>query len=312
MEFGSLKYIGQVRLIPILNPAKQNNHNAIQQQGEDQQNNLDNGDESMLRQQQEQEQEGGDNGEYIYEYAKCGYGKLIWPDGSTFEGYWINGQACGVGIFRAPEPYFDVYEGFWQQDLQTNLCVFRQSANADIFGTKETENGAGGQKNQGEKGGENEESRSELTHADKQNGKGIEVWSDGSYYHGEFREGVKEGEGVYFWADGSKYTGAWQNDEMSGQGTFQWADGRYFEGKFQNGVMHGHGNYVWQDGRKYEGSYRFNKKHGQGTYTYSDGSKYRGEWVDGKQHGVGCIIDADSTYERKGLWQQGNLKQWFN
>ena len=43
----------------------------------------------------------------------------------------------------------------------------------------------------------------------RQNGKGIEVWSDGSYYHGCFREGVKEGEGVYFWADGSKYTGQW-------------------------------------------------------------------------------------------------------
>jgi len=66
--------------------------------------------------------------------------------------------------------------------------------------------------------------------------------------------------------------------------------------------MHGYGNYVWQDGRKYEGNYSFNKKHGKGTYTYSDGSKYRGDWVDGMQDGVGYIIDADSTYERMGLW----------
>ena len=68
---------------------------------------------------------------------------------------------------------------------------------------------------------------------------------------------------------------------------------------------------MWQDGRKYEGAYRFNKKHGEGTYTYSDGSKYRGEWVDGMQHGVGCIIDAESTYERKGIWAYGKLKQWL-
>ena len=46
-------------------------------------------------------------------------------------------------------------------------------------------------------------------------------------------------------------------------------------------------------------------------YTYSDGSKYRGEWVDGMQHGVGCIIDAESTYERKGIWAYGKLKQWL-
>ena len=45
---------------------------------------------------------------------------------------------------------------------------------------------------------------------------GAEVWSDGSYYHGNFNNGVKEGEGSYFWADGSKYTGSWLADEMSG------------------------------------------------------------------------------------------------
>lgn len=43
----------------------------------------------------------------------------------------------------------------------------------------------------------------------KQSGKGIEVWSDGSYYHGLFQQGVKQGYGVYYWADGSKYLGNW-------------------------------------------------------------------------------------------------------
>jgi hypothetical protein len=37
------------------------------------------------------------------------------------------------------------------------------------------------------------------------NGQGIEVWSDGSYYYGNFEDGLKEGFGVYFWADGSKH-----------------------------------------------------------------------------------------------------------
>ena len=26
-----------------------------------------------------------------FEYTKCGYGKLLWPDGSQFDGFWING-----------------------------------------------------------------------------------------------------------------------------------------------------------------------------------------------------------------------------
>lgn len=59
-----------------------------------------------------------------YENVKCGFGKLIWPDGSTFEGYWINGQACGLGVFRPPQSQ-EVYEGFWCMDRMTNLCVFR-------------------------------------------------------------------------------------------------------------------------------------------------------------------------------------------
>jgi len=34
---------------------------------------------------------------------KHGYGKLKWPDGSYFEGYWIDGKAEGRGIFKTAE-----------------------------------------------------------------------------------------------------------------------------------------------------------------------------------------------------------------
>ena len=142
---------------------------------------------------------------------------LIWPDGSSFEGYWINGQACGIGVFRTPTD--EVFDGFWQQDRQTGLCVFRQSNGQDLL-AQQTAFGMGGM------------DTNSSNMQEKQNGKGIEVWSDGSYYLGNFLEGVKEGQGIYFWADGSKYSGMWSNDEMSGFGTFGWADGRYFEGMF--------------------------------------------------------------------------------
>ena len=34
------------------------------------------------------------------EVIKCGYGKLRWPDGSVFEGYWINDHAVSIGVFK--------------------------------------------------------------------------------------------------------------------------------------------------------------------------------------------------------------------
>lgn len=112
MDFGSLKYMGQVRMMPVYANKKQEDSGTVFPDGVPPKNSDDVVD---------------------YEYVKCGYGKMVWPDGSTFEGYWINGQACSVGVFRAPEPQEgEVYEGFWQQDRQTNLCVFRQNIGSDI------------------------------------------------------------------------------------------------------------------------------------------------------------------------------------
>lgn len=97
---------------------------------------------------------------------------------------------------------------------------------------------------------------------------------------------------------------------MEGEGRFEWVDGRKFQGCFSKGVMHGHGVYTWKDGRRYEGEYFQNKKHGQGVYTYSDGSKYSGAWENGLQHGLGRIIEPNSNFQRKGIWQEGKILEW--
>lgn len=81
------------------------------------------------------------------EVVRCGYGKLEWTDGYSFEGYWINGQPIGIGVFKTQEKEF--FEGLWALDKASGMSVFRQ--------------------------------RDGVTGS---NGKGIEVWSDGSYYLG--------------------------------------------------------------------------------------------------------------------------------
>jgi hypothetical protein len=44
----------------------------------------------------------------------CGYGKLVWSDGSYFESYWINGQGHGYAFFKANSG--EEYSGQWVFD----------------------------------------------------------------------------------------------------------------------------------------------------------------------------------------------------
>lgn len=49
------------------------------------------------------------------------------------------------------------------------------------------------------------------------NNKGVETWSDGSKYEGDYKDGKKEGIGTYQWIDGSKYNGTWENNKINGK-----------------------------------------------------------------------------------------------
>jgi hypothetical protein len=55
--------------------------------------------------------------------TRCGYGKLSWPDGSFFEGYWEDGKADGRGVFRTSEG--EILEGEWKKDVASGLGVFK-------------------------------------------------------------------------------------------------------------------------------------------------------------------------------------------
>jgi hypothetical protein len=60
-----------------------------------------------------------------------GYGRLQWPDGSYFEGYWVEGKADGRGIFKTTEG--DILEGEWKKDKATGLGVFKQKDGSSMF-----------------------------------------------------------------------------------------------------------------------------------------------------------------------------------
>jgi hypothetical protein len=68
-------------------------------------------------------------------------------------------------------------------------------------------------------------------------GRGMEIWSDGRKYEGDFKNGKKDGEGTFEWPNGNKYIGSWKKGKQHGIGI--WASskegtkrqGEWVEGK---------------------------------------------------------------------------------
>ena len=69
------------------------------------------------------------------------------------------------------------------------------------------------------------------------NGKGYFIWSDGTTYHGEWRNNERSGYGEYEWPEGSYYQGAWKHDMWMGDGTYTNQHGVKFTGKWHHHTL---------------------------------------------------------------------------
>ena len=133
---------------------------------------------------------------------------------------------------------------------------------------------------------------------DKANGKGRLIHANGDVYEGDWKDDKAHGRGIYIHTDGAKYEGSWENDKQHGQGVEIWPDGAKYSGDYLNGQKHGKGLFKWADGSMYEGEFLGNNIHGNGTYTWSDGRKFCGQWKDNKMHGKGIFTWSDGrSYE---------------
>lgn len=164
------------------------------------------------------------------------------------------------------------------------------------------------------------------------------VFNDGSFYEGEFMNGLKEGRGriiksngnIYFCSfkknmmegfgvfigyQGTMYIGEWKNDIIEGQGTEYYKDGSYYFGSFINGRKSGNGKFCWNDGNSYLGTFNNDLIHGIGIYRWCDGKEYTGEWKNNMMDGKGKLtLPNNSFYE--GAFKEGKKngygKFWWN
>lgn len=84
---------------------------------------------------------------------------------------------------------------------------------------------------------------------------------NGAKYEGEWDtdKNVRDGKGQQIWADGSLYEGYWKHDKANGRGRLIHADGDVYEGEWKDDKAHGFGRYFHTDGAKYEGHWKEDK-----------------------------------------------------
>ncbi|KAH0749040.1 hypothetical protein KY290_028272 [Solanum tuberosum] len=116
---------------------------------------------------------------------------------------------------------------------------------------------------------------------------GVEVYSNGDVYEGEFHKGRCNGSGVYTYYVNSRYEGDWIDGRYDGYGVESWARGSKYRGQYRQGLRHGYGVYKFFNGDIYGGEWCNGQSHGIGFQSCSDGSSYIGEFKCGVKHGLG-------------------------
>ncbi|KAL2520032.1 histone H3 K4-specific methyltransferase SET7/9 family protein [Forsythia ovata] len=117
---------------------------------------------------------------------------------------------------------------------------------------------------------------------------GVEFYSNGDFYEGEFHKGSCNGSGVYNYFVNGRYEGDWIDGRYDGYGIESWARGSRYRGQYRQGLRHGYGVYKFYTGDTYAGEWCNGQSHGVGMQTCSDGSSYIGEFKCGVKHGLGC------------------------
>ncbi|GLT85028.1 hypothetical protein SLE2022_032300 [Rubroshorea leprosula] len=117
---------------------------------------------------------------------------------------------------------------------------------------------------------------------------GVEFYSNGDFYEGEFHKGKCNGSGVYNYFVNGRYEGDWVDGRYDGYGVESWARGSRYRGQYRQGLRHGYGVYRFYTGDSYAGEWCNGQSHGLGMQTCADGSCYIGEFKCGVKHGLGC------------------------
>ncbi|KAJ3425739.1 radial spoke head 1 [Anaeramoeba flamelloides] len=237
-------------------------------------------------------------------YGKpIGKGSLQYPNGTIFEGNFLDGEKNGIGMIRYSSG--SILTGIWKNGKPNGLCKLKLKGNSNFIGNYLN----------GEKHGfgttlfENGTIYRGCFKDDQINGKGCWEYTNGDIYYGSVIDGKKHGFGFLMTKDYEYYFGNWKDDLRSGKGkqiyknneifTGVWeknlrvsgvleSTNRTFKGKWKNNLLHGNGSIVYSKEKMYKGEFKYGLRHGLGTLI-SGNLKYEGQWVDNYPEGEGYL-----------------------
>ncbi|MEZ4965608.1 MAG: caspase family protein [Saprospiraceae bacterium] len=162
--------------------------------------------------------------------CKNGEGIFAYPDGSKYEGHFVNSKFDGQGTFHFANG--DQYVGTFKENYPDG-----QGTRTYANGHEET-----GEWEQGEFVGSSliESGKVGCTQGDCENGKGTYIYKEGSAkYVGDFKNGMPHGYGICNYANGDRYRGEWLEGAFGGKGTLFLHDGTVVNGYWRGGEYTG-------------------------------------------------------------------------
>lgn len=132
------------------------------------------------------------------------------------------------------------------------------------------------------------------------------LWLDSVIYSGSFVDGALSGIADYYHQNGSFYSGEWENGLPHGYGKYATADYTY-EGSWEEGWINGEGVLKYANGDIYEGDFVENKRYGQGRYKFNNGRVYEGEFVNDSINGLGIYHNPVDGFEYEGSFSNGKF-----
>ncbi|XP_051844732.1 MORN repeat-containing protein 1 isoform X3 [Antechinus flavipes] len=176
-------------------------------------------------------------GHYLYQNAffryegewkdgkKHGHGKLLFKDGSYYDGEFVDGEIFGMG------------QRYWSStgNTYTGQFVLGELHGHGVMIYKE------GGKYEGE------------FYQGMREGPGTLTDKNGQVYQGTFHENKKHGVGQMTFNNGDNYEGDWILDQRQGHGVMHYADGSIYKGQWRNNVFNGQGLMIHCSGIIYDG-----------------------------------------------------------